>query len=77
MPQPEIDFHSSASTGIIRRLVAQLGDFVHRVAPRVIKWVAHVQCGCLATRERLARHGIGGVTYPACLCCGELAVGRH
>ena len=77
-PRPRLDmlfpldltFDWAASVGIFRRPVVQRGGFVHRVAPRVIKWVARVRCGCLATRERLARHGIGGVVSPACLCCG-------
>eukprot|EP00667_Euglena_gracilis_P024839 EG_transcript_28793 len=65
-----LDFDWASSTAIFRRPVVQPGGFVHKVAPRVIKWVARVRGGCLATRERLARHGIGGVVSPVCLCCG-------
>ena len=50
--------------------MVQLGGFAHRVPPRVVKWMARVRCGCLATRDRLARHGFAGVTSPASLCCG-------
>ena len=78
-PRPRLDiffpvdltFDWTASVAIFRRPVVQRGGFVHRVAPRVLKWIARVRCGCLATRERLARHGIGGVLSPACLCCGD------
>jgi hypothetical protein len=79
-PRPRLDilyplgmeFNWSASVGIFRRPLVQLGGFVHRVAPRVAKWIARVRCGCLATRERLARHGLGGVVSAECLCCGAL-----
>ena len=60
----------ASSTGIFSRPVVQGGEFVYRVAPATIKWMARLRTGCLATRMRLVGHGM--VQGPSlCLCCGE------
>ena len=41
--------------------------FIHPVQPSVVKWIARVRAGCLATRERLFRRRL--VTSAACPCC--------
>ena len=58
------------SCGIFRRPIVQKDVFVHPAPPAVIKWLARVRTGCLATRMRLVRHGMvhGSAT---CRCCGE------
>ena len=65
----EVEFDWSVSTGIFRRPTVNGGAFIHPVAPAVIKWLARVRAGCLASRSRLVRHGmVAGTTQ--CLCCG-------
>ena len=57
------------SCAIFRRPTVQKGTFVHPAPPAVIKWMARIRTGCLATRMRLVRHGMlhGSTT---CRCCG-------
>ena len=55
------------SGGVFRRPIVSGGRFVHPVLPAVIKWTARIRCGCLATRERLLRHGL--VPSASCPCC--------
>ena len=38
------------SNGILRRPVVVSNYFVHPAEPAVIKWVARIRAGCLATR---------------------------
>ena len=59
-----------ASVGVFRRPLVTTLAFKHRVPEAVVKWTARIRCGCLATRDRLARHGIDHITSPTCLCCG-------
>ena len=60
----------ASSVGIFGRPVVQGGEFVHRAAPAVIKWIARVRTGCLATRMRLVSHRmVRGSSL--CMCCGE------
>lgn len=67
---PDMTFDWPSSVGVFERAVVTPAGFQHPTQPAVIKWVARVRCGCLATRERLVRHHMGGVTSPSCLCCG-------
>ena len=63
----EVDW--SASCGIFRRPVVPGNQFVHPAPPAVIKWMARVRTGCLATRMRLVGHEMAsGPTV--CICCG-------
>ena len=64
----DLEFDWQASVGIFRRPVILKGAFSHRVAPRVIKWISRMRCGCLATRDRLQRKEL--ITSAGCLCCG-------
>ena len=57
------------SNYIFRRPVVTGTSFVHPVAPAVIKWVARIRAGCLATRLRLFERHL--IESPACQCCGE------
>lgn len=57
-----------ASCGSFRSLVVHPDTFVHRVPMGMLKWVACVRCGCIATRERLTQHRISSIT--SCPCCG-------
>ena len=59
----------SSSTGAFRRPVVSGSTFVHPVPPAVIKWLARVRAGCLASRARLVGHGLCSGS-PQCLCCG-------
>ena len=53
------------------------GIFVHPVPGAVIKWMARVRAGCLASRARLVGHGMVAGSS-ACLCCGaELEDEEH
>ena len=64
-----VRMHWSLSTGIFRRPKPSGTVFVHPVATAVIKWMARVRAGCLASRARLVGHGMveGSTQY---LCCG-------
>jgi hypothetical protein len=55
------------STVIFQRPTTSGGRFIHRVAPAVIKWLARVRTGSLATRAR--RHKRKLDASPACPCC--------
>ena len=44
------------------------GVFVHTVAAAVVKWVARVRAGCLASRLRLFNHHLQASSV--CPCCG-------
>ena len=55
------------STCIFRRPTPSGAHFVHLVAPSVIKWLARIRTGSLATRAR--RHKRGLSPSPACPCC--------
>ena len=76
-PRPRLDvlfpldttFDWLASNVIFRRAVATVDHFAHPVPPAVVKWVARIRCGCLATSRRLHLHGMGP-TSTACVCCG-------
>ena len=58
-----------ASTGIFHRPIVQGNKFVHPASTAVLKWMARVRTGCLATRMRLVGHGMEH--GPAvCRCCG-------
>ena len=59
----------AASVGVFRRARATTDSFSHPVAPSMVKWVARVRAGCLATEDRLLRHHLG-VMDAACRCCG-------
>ena len=59
----------AVSTGIFRRPTVSGATFVHSVPPAVIKWVARVRAGCLASRARLVGHGLEAGPRN-CLCCG-------
>jgi hypothetical protein len=75
-PRPRLDvifpidlsFDWPNSTVIFGRATPAADHFTHRVAPAVIKWVARVRCGCLATHQRLHVHKMGP-SSPACPCC--------
>ena len=58
----------AASTGVFRRPTCTSSSFVHPVPQAVVKWVARIRCGCLATRDRLHRHQLG--VSAGCACCG-------
>ena len=45
------------------------GEFVHPAASPVIKWLARVRAGALATNARTAGSGLGVST--SCLCCHD------
>ena len=55
------------SVGIFKRVIVANGTFVHPVSPAVVKWVARLRAGCLATRDRLFRQH--QVASAACPCC--------
>ena len=56
------------STGIFWRPTVSGASFIHPAPPAVIKWLARVRAGCLASRARLVGHGM--VQGPrTCLCC--------
>ena len=55
------------STVSFRRPVVSGDVFVHPVAAPVVKWLARVRAGCLASRMRLFSHRMG--VSPACPCC--------
>ena len=57
-----------ASNVAFHRPVVAGGQFVHPVPPPVVKWLARVRAGCLASRLRLFSHRLG--SSPACPCCG-------
>ena len=57
------------STVIFRRPIVRGGAFVHPVGPAVIKWIARIRAGCLASRARLVGHGLEQGSGQ-CLCCG-------
>ena len=56
-----------ASVAIFARPSLQSDHFRHPVAPAVVKWVARVRSGCLATQARRLRCGYAG--DPSCPCC--------
>ena len=61
----------AASNSIFRRPVVQGAAFVHPIQPRVIKWIARVRTGCLATRMRLVSHRLS-MGSTSCPCCGAV-----
>ena len=67
---PDVEMAWAVSTGVFRRPVVQGKTFVHPVHPRVIKWLARVRTGCLATRSKLVGHGMVSGSLE-CPCCGE------
>ena len=71
-----LEFDWSASNGIFRRPTVSGGAFVHIVTPAVIKWTARVRAGCLASGERLHRHGMQR-SSPACMFCPALVEDDH
>ena len=62
-----VEFDWPLSTGVFRRPTTNGGQFVHCVGRAVIKWVARIRTGSLATRAR--RHKRTLVSSPACPCC--------
>jgi hypothetical protein len=67
--QEDLPIAWEMSNYIFRRPVVSGNAFVHPVAPAVIKWVARIRAGCLATRLRLFERHL--IESPACQCCGE------
>jgi hypothetical protein len=65
---PEEEVLWDVSTGIFRRPVVSGGVFVHAAPATVVKWVARVRAGCLASRLRLFSHGMEASA--ACPGCG-------
>ena len=64
----DVDIAWGPSTSIFRRPVVQNDVFIHPVAPAVIKWMARLRTGALATRLRLWSRGmIRGSAV--CGCC--------
>ena len=61
------------SSGIFRRPVVSGTQFSHPAPRAVVKWIARIRCGCLATRERLHRHYLNdreqAVSSSTCPCC--------
>ena len=57
------------STRVFQRPVVSGNAFVHPAPPAVIKWLARVRAGCLASRARLVGHGLEAGS-PQCICCG-------
>ena len=68
MYPPDVEVAWAVSANIFRRPVTQGVAFVHPIHPKVIKWLARVRTGCLATRMRLVGHGMsrGSTDCPAC-----------
>ena len=56
------------STGTFRRPLVAGRQFVHPTQAPVVKWLARVRAGCLASRLRLFSHRMEA--SPACVCCG-------
>jgi hypothetical protein len=63
----ELDW--SASCVIFRRPTVSGGAFVHPARPSVVKWIARCRAGCLASRDRLLRHGMESDASPGCHFC--------
>ena len=59
-----------SSTAIFARPCLRSALFHHPVAPAVIKWVARVRCGCLATQARRLRCGFADCS--TCPCCAAV-----
>ena len=55
------------SIGIFRRPTSSNSHFHHPAPPSVIKWIARVRTGSLATRARRHKQGLSG--SPECPCC--------
>jgi hypothetical protein len=56
------------STGTFRRPLVAGRQFVHPTQAPVVKWLARMRAGCLASRLRLFSHRMEA--SPACVCCG-------
>ena len=65
---PDQPMEWQLSNGIFHRPVVSGKKFIHPVPAPVVKWVARVRAGCLASRFRLFTHHMG--PSPACPCCG-------
>ena len=68
--------HAVRSVGLRRRFSPPRSSIIPTCSlggPAGAAAGARIRCGCLVTREHLARHGICGVTSPVCLCCGAAA----
>lgn len=53
---PSVPMDWKLSNGIFRRPVVSGKLFMHPVPTPVVKWVARVRAGCLASRLRLFSH---------------------
>ena len=62
-----VEISWSLPCGVFRRPVSNGGRFVHPVPSAVVKWLARVRVGSLATRAR--RHKRRLESSPACPCC--------
>ena len=63
-----LEINWTLSCGIFRRPTVSGGVFVHPATPAVIKWTSRVRAGCLASGDRLHRHG-QLVSSSGCRCC--------
>jgi hypothetical protein len=72
-----LEFDWAASGGIFRRPTVSGGTFVHIATPAVIKWVSRVRAGCLASGERLHRHGMQGSSAACQFCQAPEEDDRH
>ena len=66
---PDVCLDWAASTGVFRRPTVSGNTFVHVAHTAVVKWLARVRAGCLASRARLVKHGLEEGSQE-CLCCG-------
>ena len=62
-----------SSSGVFRRPIVSGTQFSHPAPRAVVKWIARIRCGCLATQERLHRHYLNdreqAVSSATCPCC--------
>ena len=63
----DVELDWPLSNGIFHRPTSTGQHFAHPVPPAVIKWLARIRTGSLATRAR--RHKRGLSDSPACPCC--------
>jgi hypothetical protein len=64
---PDMDIEWGYSVGIFGRPITVQTRFVHPAPPAVVKWMARLRAGSLASRERLFRRRL--VESAVCPCC--------
>ena len=74
---PGLAIDWTATSGIFRRPTVSGGAFVHAAKPKVIKWLSRVRAGCLASGDRLHRHGQLRSSPGCLLCSAELEDDLH